>query len=67
MIVIETPARALRVQRKGLQLLLTTRPDRREFVCGALAVLDWIEHGSESPLEQLSLVTARALAEDERG
>lgn len=67
MITIETPLKAVHTQRRGLELLLVTRADEREFLLGALAVLDWLEHGLPSPLEQMCSVTHAAIQEDMDG
>ncbi|MDE2106810.1 MAG: hypothetical protein KGL39_56870 [Patescibacteria group bacterium] len=69
MITIETPWRAVETQRRGLEALFAASrsSQERQFIAGALAVLDWIEHGEQSPLEQLSPSLHAAVAEDARG
>jgi hypothetical protein len=65
MITVETPLRSIKAERTGLEVLLVTKKERRDFILGALAILDWIELGASSPLENMSRETADALRSDQ--
>lgn len=64
MITAEIPVKSIKAERRGLEVLLVTRRDRRDFILGAIAVLNWIEHGGDSPLAGMSPETADAVLRD---
>lgn len=67
MITVAISQKSLHAQRRGLEILLTTMPDRREFILGALEVLDWVEFGKPSPLGRLAPTIQVAIDQDRDG
>lgn len=55
MIIVETPLRSITTLRNVYTALLAAQPDleRKAWLEGALALLDWLEHGGEPPVEML--------------
>lgn len=57
MITIETPLRAVQTQREILRAALEnaspTDAAQISWLAGALAVLDWLEHGHPLPVERV--------------
>jgi len=52
LITCEVPLRSIQSQRECLAILqLEVSPETAAFIEGAIAVLDWMEHGGDTPLE----------------
>lgn len=52
MITVEVPLRSIQTQREALMGLAPSVPSAKQpWLDGALAVLWWLEHGGDTPLE----------------